>query len=360
MKVSMQLIRGGESNLAGQVVRLVLWPFSWLYGLVCRVRLLLYRYGWLKQERLAARVVSVGNITVGGTGKTPLVIHLTQKLKERSRRVAILTRGYKREKREMVELTADNKEKANWREVGDEPYLLAGRLSDVPVMVGKRRAVSGKRAIERYGSEILLLDDGFQHLKVFRNLDIVVIDSVNPFGNGKLLPSGILREPVSSLRRADVFVLTKTDQTSDTDELIRILKTQNPRALVVRSVHRVSGMADLFDGSPINQRDVEGKDAFLFSGIGNPRSFEKTVEQLNVNILGHRVFPDHFAYRRQDAENLIRQAQAVGAGIIVTTEKDSVRIPLIKRPGIPFYALRIDLSITSGEELLADMVEGKK
>ncbi len=359
MRVSMQLNRGGKTGLAGRVARGILWPFSWLYGWVGRIRLLLYRRGWLKQERLTARVVSVGNVTVGGTGKTPLIVYLAGKLKERNRKVAILTRGYKRENREMVELTADNRATLDWQDVGDEPYLLAGRLSDVPVMVGKNRAVSGKRAIERYGSEILLLDDGFQHLKVFRDLDIVVIDSADPFGNGRLLPAGILREPMNSLRRADVFVLTKTDQTSDTDELIRILKAHNPRAPVVESVHRVSGMVELLEGSPVSPRDVEGKDVLLFSGIGNPRSFEKTVEQLNVNILGHRIFPDHFAYRRQDAESLILQAQSLGAGIIVTTEKDSVRIPLIKRPGISFYVLKIDLEITGTEESLVDRVEGK-
>ncbi len=305
-------------------------------------------------------MVSVGNITAGGTGKTPLVIYLARKLKERNRKVAILTRGYKRESQQMVELTSENKAGIPWQDVGDEPYLLAGRLPHVPVMVGKHRAVCGKHAVEKFGSEILLLDDGFQHLKLFRNLDVVVIDSTNPFGNGRLLPAGILREPISSLKRADVFVLTKTDQTSDRDELIGLLESLNPKAPVVQSVHQTVGMTDLFDGSLTDPKDLRSGKAFIFSGIGNPLSFEKTLGQLNIKILTHRIFPDHFRYKEKDAEDLMAQAQAAGADFIITTEKDSVRIPLVKQPGIPLYALRIDLRVTSGEELLLNEVEGEK
>jgi tetraacyldisaccharide 4'-kinase len=349
--------RGGPSL---QLVPKVLWPLSLPYGLAASIRLLLYRHGWLKQEKLTARVISVGNITAGGTGKTPLVIYLAGKLKERNRKTAILTRGYKRESRQMVELTWESRTGIRWQDVGDEPYLLAKRLPDVPVMVGKNRFLCGKHAVEKFGSEILLLDDGFQHLKLFRDLDVVVIDSTNPFGNGRLLPAGILREPVSSLKRADLFVLTKTDQTSDKDELIHMLESANPRAPVVQSVYQPVGMTELFDGSLTDTEDLRSGKAFLFSGIGNPLSFEKTVKQLNVKILTHRIFPDHFRYKEKDSEELMVQAEASGADFIITTEKDSVRIPLVKRPGIPLYALRIDLKMTSGEQLLLDKVDGRK
>jgi len=343
-----------------QLAGVLLIPFSWLYGMACGLRLLFYRHGWLKQERLNARVISVGNVTVGGTGKTPLVIYLAQKLCERNHKVAILTRGYKREKSGMVEITQDTKKRIGWEDVGDEPYLLARRLPGVPIMVYKRRTVSGKRAMENHGSEVLLLDDGFQHLKLKRDLDVVVIDSVNPFGNGRLLPAGILREPLSSLKRADVFVLTKTDQTSNQDELIGALRAQNPGAPVVQSVYRISGLEDLFGRSPVDPEDLRNGKALIFSGIGNPLSFERTVEQLSVRILAHRIFPDHFAYREKDLESLILQAQDEGADFIITTEKDSVRIPLVKRPGISLCVLKIDLRIESGQELLLKKVEGKK
>jgi tetraacyldisaccharide 4'-kinase len=347
--------RGAFWRLAG----VLLLPLSWLYRVVCKVRLLLYRRGWLKQEKLSARVVSVGNVTVGGTGKTPLVVYLAQRLHERNYRVAILTRGYKRRSSGLVEITQDSKEKIAWEDVGDEPYLLSMRLPGVPIMVCKDRAASGRRAIRNYGSDILLLDDGFQHLKLKRDLDIVVIDSANPFGNRQLLPTGILREPLSSLKRADVFVLTKTDQTSGQDELIEMLDAQNPAAPLVRSVYRISGVEDFFDRSPVDPEGLKGRKAFIFSGIGNPLSFEKTVEQLNVSILQHRIFPDHFAYREKDLVNLMMQAQDQGADFIITTEKDSVRIPLVKQPGISLYVLEIDLKMESGEELLLKKVEGK-
>jgi tetraacyldisaccharide 4'-kinase len=341
-----------------RLVEVLLVPLSWLYAAICKLRLLLYRHGWLKQERLSARVISVGNVTVGGTGKTPLVIYLALKLHERNHQVAILTRGYKRQRSGMVEIAQDTKERIAWEDVGDEPYLLSMRLPGVPIMVCKDRAASGKRAIRNFGSQILLLDDGFQHLRLKRDLDVVAIDSVNPFGNSRLLPAGILREPLGSLKRVDVFVLTKVDQTSGQDKLIEMLKAQNPAAPVVRSVYRVSGVEDLFERSPVNLDSLKGKKALVFSGIGNPLSFERTVEQLNGRILKHRIFPDHFAYREKDLEDLTMQARNLGADFIITTQKDSVRIPLVKRPGILLYVLKIDLVIESGEELLLAKVEG--
>jgi tetraacyldisaccharide 4'-kinase len=350
----------GKREFPFATISWMLLPFSFLYRLICKIRFLLYRYGIFRQKRSNARVISIGNITVGGTGKTPLVIYLTQKLKERNRKVAILTRGYGRKSKELVELIPETKEGKDWQETGDEPFLLANRLLDVPILVNKYRFLSAERATEKHRSEILLLDDGFQHLGIFRDLDIVVIDSVDPFGNGRLLPAGILREPLTSLGRADVFVLTKTDQISGKDDLIRALKEYNPKALVVESVYRISDIGNLAEGGSIDQKILEGKKALLFSGIGNPFSFERTVAQLKVEILGHRIFRDHFAYRDKDVLNLISEAQAAGADFIVTTEKDSVRIPFIKRPGIPFYVLKIDLEITGQEESFLSKVEGGK
>jgi tetraacyldisaccharide 4'-kinase len=345
----------------GALLRLtgvLLLPFSWFYGAGCKARLSLYRSGRLKQERLSARVVSVGNLTVGGTGKTPLVMYLAKKLRERNHKVAVLTRGYKRRSSRMVEITESTKGSTAWEDTGDEPYLLSMRLPDVPILVYKDRAASGKQAIKNYAPDLLLLDDGFQHLRLKRDLDIVVIDSVNPFGNRRLLPAGILREPLASLKRANLFVLTKADQTSGPDQLVEELKGHNPDAPIVRSVYRISGVEDLFNRSAVNLDSLKGKRALVFSGIGNPSSFEKTVEQLNLKILKHRVFPDHYAYPEKDLEDLMMQARDRGADFIVTTEKDSVRIPLVKRPGISLYVVKIDLVIESGEETLLAKVEG--
>jgi 3-deoxy-D-manno-octulosonic-acid transferase len=338
----------------------LLFPFTGLYRLACSIRLFLYRRGICQQKRLEAKVISVGNITVGGTGKTPLVIYLTKKLKERNKKVAILSRGYKRKNKKMVELTQKTRDEFTWEDVGDEPYLISQRLSDVPISVSKHRILSGQYTIEKYGTEILILDDGFQHLRLFRNLDIVVIDAVNPFGNGKLLPAGTLREPLSSLKRADVFILTKTDQASKVNELIDTLKKYNPHAPIVESIYQIRSVDNFFDGSSVNLKDVEDKKALVFSGIGNPLSFENSLRSLKILILKHQRFRDHFPYRQKDILYLKGEARSLGADFIVTTEKDSVRIPLIKEQEIPIYVLKIDLKITRGEEILIKKIEGKE
>lgn len=337
----------------------VLSFFSQLYRLGCSTRLFLYRHGLRGQTKLAARVISVGNITVGGTGKTPLVIYLVKKLRAQGKKVGILTRGYKRKKKQMVELTQATCHQVDWHDTGDEPYLLAQRLSDVPIIVTKNRCASGNYAIHKHGTQFLILDDGFQHLKLFRNLDIVVIDSVNPFGNGGLLPAGILREPLTSLKRADVFVLTKTDQVTNKDELIKILRRYNPEAPVVESVYQIRSIERLSDGSLVKANEVENKKALAFSGIGNPLSFENTLTQLRIRILRHRKFSDHFPYGKKDLLELSQEAESLGVDLIITTEKDSVRIPLINEPKIPVYVLKIDLKVTDGEEMLFRQVEGK-
>jgi tetraacyldisaccharide 4'-kinase len=337
----------------------VLTLLSLPYRLGCSIRLLLYRCGLRKQTKLKARVISVGNVTVGGTGKTPLVIYLAERLKARGKRVAALSRGYKRKKKERVDLNQRTVRQIEWRDVGDEPYFLARRLSGVPIIVAKNRCHSGNYAVEKHDAQFLILDDGFQHLRLFRDLDIVVIDSVNPFGNGRLLPAGPLREPIASLRRADVFVLTKTDQVSNTGALIEILRRYNPEAPIVESVYHIRSIEKLSDGSQVTASQVENRPALAFSGIGNPLSFEWSLKQLKIQVLKHQKFPDHFAYEKEDILKLSREAESLGVDLIVTTEKDSVRIPLINEPQIPICVLKIDLKVKSGEEALLEKVEGK-
>lgn len=336
----------------------VLSLFSLLYRLASTARTWLYQHGICKRRRLEARVISVGNVTVGGTGKTPLVIYLAEKLREKNRKVAILTRGYRRKKREMVELTHETCQRIDWQDVGDEPYLLAKRLLDVPIMVSKHRSTSGEKAVQKFGSEILILDDGLQHLRLSRDLDIVLIDSVNPFGNGRLLPAGILREPLTSLKRADMFVLTKTDRVSSTNELMHLLRRYNPQAPIVESAYRVRSIQGLFNDSSVEPQHIEDKKAYAFSGIGNPASFENTLEQLKIHILKHRKFMDHYPYSKRDLTDLAGEARKLGADFVVTTEKDSVRIPLVNQLEIPFHVVKIDLRITQGEKTLLDRIEG--
>jgi tetraacyldisaccharide 4'-kinase len=337
--------------------KLLLSFFSMLYGFACLVRLSLYRLRLIQQKRLNAKVISVGNITVGGTGKTPLVIYLGDALKTKGRKVAVLSRGYKRKYKAMFDLNENTFAKASWEEVGDEPYLLSKRLIDIPIIVTKHRTISGPYAVEKYGTEILILDDGFQHLKLKRDLDILVIDSTNPFGNGKLLPAGILREPLSALKRADVFVLTKTDQIPDIEKLKELLGRNSSKTPVVETVYRVRSIERLSDSSAVDLKEVENKKALAFSGIGNPESFGNSLKQQKIDILKHRIFPDHFIYRPKDILSLAEEAGNLGADFMITTEKDSVRIPKINPKRIPVYVLMIDLEVTSGEETFLRIIE---
>jgi tetraacyldisaccharide 4'-kinase len=333
-----------------------------LYGLIIQLRLFSYHLGICTQRKLKTKVISVGNITVGGTGKTPLVIYLAKRLSERGENPAILTRGYGRKKKEMVELTVELTEDIyqglKWEDAGDEPLVMAGRLPQVPILVGKDRRASGHNAQQKFSSHVLILDDGFQHLKLFRNLDILVIDATNPFGDGRLLPAGILREPLSSLKRADVFVLTKTDQTSHKDELKKTLREFNPEAIVVESVYRIRSTVDFVSGTSVDPKGLENKKALVFSAIGNPSSFEKSLKTLKVRLLKHRTFRDHHPYKSKEISDLVREAKELKADFLITTEKDSVRIPLIKETEIPIYVLKIDLTVTQGEQILFKKIEG--
>jgi tetraacyldisaccharide 4'-kinase len=339
------------------LLKLFFYILSVFYRLGYHFKVLLYQSGMIKPKKLNAKVISIGNITLGGTGKTPLVIYLSQKLKEKKSKVAILTRGYKRRKKELTELVEENKNRIPWSEVGDEPYLLASRLQDVPVIVSKDRRSSGAYAERKYQAEILVLDDGFQHWKLSRDLDLVVIDATNPFGNSKLFPAGILREPLSSLSRADIFVLNKADQVLNKENLIRVIRAYNQDAPIIESVYEIGSIERWPDHSLIEEKNWEGKKCLAFSGIGNPVSFEESLKRLKVEVLKHHRFPDHFFYQKKDILNLEKKAFEWGADFMVTTEKDSVRIPMMNELKIPIYVFKIDLVITKGEEVFWKKIE---
>ncbi len=357
-----------EKNILSfySILKLFFYILSIFYWMGYRLRILTYQSGMVRPRKLKAKVISVGNITLGGTGKTPLVIYLVQKLKERKLKASILTRGYKRKKRGLTELTEENKKRISWTEVGDEPYLLSSRLCNVPVVVSNDRVASGVCAEEKYQAGVLILDDGFQHWKLSRDLDIVVIDSINPFGNLRLFPAGILREPLSSLKRADIFVLTKADQVPNKQNLIRVLRAYNQDAPIIESVYKINSLArwvyhparGKYEPVRIEEKHLEGRKALAFSGIGNPISFEKSLKLLKVEILKHHKFPDHFFYQRKDILNLEKEAFRLGADFMITTEKDSVRIPMISELKMQIHISKIDLVITEGEEIFWNRIEG--
>lgn len=324
------------------------------YGWAVSMRTLLYSSGFLKQNRLPCPVISIGNITVGGTGKTPLVIHLAQRLVEEGISIAILSRGYKR-KKDSSPLVSDGKTIfLPPEDSGDEAYLMAQRLKNVPVLVGKDRFRNGLMALQTLKVQGFLLDDGFQHLSLYRNLNIVLIDSLIGFGSGYLLPRGILREPLSSLQRADLFILTKVKEKKDCDPLENRLKELHPRAKIFHShyepVEFVNSHGEIQELSLLKGRRV-----LAFSGIARPETFSSLLEQMGVEIQKELVFPDHHSYSISDLERIRREAR--GVDFLVTTEKDMVKLAQSPLSTFPLMALRIDVKVWEEEEFYRKVME---
>ncbi len=348
----MQKIRNYLYNLATDtyqgavpgLLKALLFFLSLIYGVAVRLLAVWSRLG---MRSLPCKVISVGNITLGGTGKTTLVQYLAGYLKGRGHKVAILSRGYKRCRPRTP--GADD-----YASLGDEPFMLRMNLQDVPVVVGADRVRSGLCAVSEYAADTVILDDGFQQWKLKKDLEIVTVDAKNPFGNNRLLPRGILRQPLSSLKRADVFVLAKTDLGHDVERLTEELRRINPGAMVIQSCHVPVALRRLSaDGSPVSLEALRGKTVTCVCGIGDPDSFEKLISGLGARIGVSLRFPDHHAYLAADIQRIMKDSQEKGIDTVVTTEKDAVRLsgrlPAASGP-LHFLALRIGLKFMSDEQ----------
>ncbi len=280
-----------------------------------------------KRVRLPARVVSIGNITVGGTGKTPLTMWLCGVLSAGGLRPAVLSRGYGGSGKNPVRVPVDGDPRGLSALFGDEPVLMARELPSVPVWVGRERAASGLEALCSGAADVLLLDDGFQHLALDRDLDIVLLDVRNPFGNGFSLPLGPLREPVFHLARADAFVLTHADDGPAVSELKRLLGRLFAGKPVFSCRHEVLHAAKAAGGPPVSRRDFQASRTVAFAGIARPDRFFKSVEDAGATVCAALSFPDHHAYRDRDLQRILATAAAKSATRIVTTAKDAVRLP---------------------------------
>jgi tetraacyldisaccharide 4'-kinase len=320
-----EMVRGiwNEARPEGRtaVPRAILRTLSLPYGAAVALRNRLYDRGLLRQTKLPCPVISVGNLTVGGTGKTPTVIFIANVLKERGYRPAVLSRGYGGNAGDSVNIVSDgNRILLGWRDAGDEPILIAGAVPGVPVLTGPKRALTGIAAVKRFGADVLILDDAFQHRALFRNLDIVLVDTVRPFGNGFILPRGPLREMPEALRRAHLIIRTGAE-TDPTDPL------QGASGLPsFRGVHRPLGLVEAKTGRVLPLAELKGLKVCAFAGIGRPEAFRKSLTGLGAELASFRAFPDHHPYSRADIDALRRLAGENGAGRIVTTEKDAVRL----------------------------------
>lgn len=313
-------------------------------------------------RRLACPVICVGNLTVGGSGKTPCTIALAQWFRARGQTVGIVLRGYGRRDSGVVVAADPEGIRVPWQVVGDEAVLLARRLPGVPVVVGANRFLAGGEAVRRFGLAVLLLDDGFQHRQLHRDLDLVMVDATDPFGGGRLLPRGRLREPVAGLCRAHAVILSRTDQAPNLPALRRQLEAIVPGTPQILSRHRASRLGDLTADRDYPLASLRGRRLLAVSGIANPGGFHRTLTDLGGDLGGTLVFPDHHPYDRADLLRVDRAALETRAELIVTTEKDAVRMP-VGREGdalpCPALVLGVDLEITEGADVLDGLLIGR-
>ena len=324
---------------------------SLLYKGAMQLRQALYRQGVLATYQLPCPVAAVGNLTVGGTGKTPMVVHLAEMCRAIGYRPVIVSRGYKSLGEHNGAVVSDAKAVlCDARQAGDEPFLMALLLPGVPVLVGRNRLAVGREAAARFRPDIILLDDGYQHVRLHRDLDILMMDAKYPFGNGYLLPRGRLREPTEALSRADAVILTRADPL-DPQAYLKLARRVHPRPLfvcrhtaIIRDVLRAGRASN----SGINRAEGAAVDfknlrAFAFAGLGRNDAFFKAVQDCGVRLLGQMGFEDHHPYSAQDLSRISEAASSAGAGLLITSDKDFVRLPPDSRFSIDLVIIGVNL-----------------
>ena len=340
--------------------RALLGAASLAYGAGVLSRRALYAAGVLKRKRVKAKVVCIGNLTVGGTGKTPAVLLAAETLRKRGHDVAILSRGYgRRSPKTEVGILIDGRH-VDWRECGDEPWMIHQSLSGqgIPVLVCPDRAKAGELAVEMYGSRVLILDDGFQHLGLHRDLDVVLINARDPFGGRRLLPLGDLREPLSALKRAGLVVITHADRVTAV-ELSRLredIDALHPGVPIVESAHKADHVLDVKTEEKHPLARLKDKAVVALSGIGDPLSFETQLETLGASVAQSWRYPDHHAYTSRELKSI----EDLRGGLpLVTTHKDFVRLPEDWRERLTgeVLVLGIKLDLLKGRNTWLDMLE---
>jgi tetraacyldisaccharide 4'-kinase len=328
-------------------------PFGFIYSLVVRARAAMYRAGLLKTHVLPCKVISVGNLTAGGTGKTPTVICLARKMAAKGLKIAVLTRGYGGSYEGRIAVVSDgDRLLQSPKEAGDEAVLLAMSLPDTPVIMGSDRYKAGLVAIERFKPDVVILDDGYQHLSLKRDLNILLLDVAHPFGNGFTLPMGYLREPACSIKRAGLIVLTRADTASGTGRISEIA----PSIPVIRATHKPSGLRGLWDGENADLETLAGARVVAVSGIADPASFSLILQKFNAKMTKSFEYPDHHVYRPSDLAEIEAVAKETGASMAVTTEKDAVKLKMLEPGRLRFMVLGIEMEFIEGAEALEGLV----
>ncbi|MCX7847003.1 MAG: tetraacyldisaccharide 4'-kinase, partial [bacterium] len=362
---------GGRNDRLARVARVVLAGGAAVYGVVTRLRASLYKRGILRRSWPGCLVISVGNITVGGTGKTPVVETFARALARGGRKVAIISRGYK------ARSPSWRWRWRNWqwgrgpkvvhdgrrlllgaREAGDEPYMLARNLENVVVIIDPDRVRGSRFAIREFGVDTIILDDGMQHLRLQRQLEIVLIDATCPFGYEHLLPRGLLRESLRGLRRATHIFITKA-RDIDVGPIIARVRTYNATAEIIACYYEPVTLVNVHTGEAVPLEELQQRNVFVVTGIAEPGGFVSLVKELGATVVQVMTFPDHHRFRRTEIEEIYGSAGQLSADAIVITEKDSVRFPRragsTRRP-CPVYYVKVAIKIKSGEEDFLDCI----
>lgn len=360
------VISGQREGRGAAFLRWLLRRLSFVYGTAMTARNFLYEKRIFRHHTLGCQVISIGNLTVGGTGKTPVVEVFARALQKEGRKVAILSRGYKKVEHSLGKRILDKitgREKRRPPRVvsdgtallldsamsGDEPYMLATNLPDVAVLVDKNRIKSGRHAIDKMQCDTLILDDGFQYRALKHRLEIVLVDFTNPFSNGYVLPRGLLRESIRNIRRANFIFITKSTG-RDSEQLKNQLRALNPRAEISECAHRPKYLQNIYTGERRELAFLQQAKVALVSGIAAPEGFESEIRRLGAAIVYLKRFADHHRYRQQEIIDIINKARKNQAAAIVTTEKDAVRFPKIERQDVPVFFLRVEIELLSGVE----------
>ncbi len=367
------VIFGRAKGFKAALMRFFMRALSGVFRIIVQIRLWRYRSGWRRQHHLGTTVVAIGNITVGGTGKTPVVELLARSLRDQGRRVAILSRGYKSKKLDRPQKWQDPKGRVipgekmpkvvstgtalllDSKFAGDEPFMLARNLDGVSVVVDKNRVKSGRFAIANLDSDTLLLDDGMQYLDLAHAIDLVLVDSGAPFGTEALLPRGTLREPPKNLRRASYILITKCNGSSN-EALIARIRKYNKTAEIIECTHGPIYLEDVFTRERQPLEFLKDKWVGAISAIAVPEAFEGSLEKLGARVEIRRRFSDHYRFSRKEVEKFMQRCVERDMQLIVTTEKDAVRFPRPASIDVPVYFLRIEVEILKGQEIWDDLI----
>ncbi len=368
------VIFGRAKGLRATLMRFLMSALSGVFRIIVQIRIGRYRHGWKPQHHLGTVVVAIGNITVGGTGKTPVVELMARTLRDQGRRVAILSRGYKSKKLEHPQKWQGPNGRAipgermpkvvstgsalllDSKFAGDEPFMLARNLDGVAVVVDKNRVKSGRFAIANLDCNTLLLDDGMQYLDLAHAIDVVLVDAGSPFGTEALLPRGTLREPPKNLRRASYILITKCTGASNEDLVARI-RRYNRTAEIIECTHGPIHLENVFTRERLPLEFLKDKWVGAISAIAVPEAFEGSLRKLGARVEIRRRFSDHYRFSRREVEKFMQRCLERDMQLIVTTEKDAVRFP---RPGsidVPVYFLRIEVEILKGQEIWDDLIQ---